>query len=72
MIEWYKTINEMVADDPEEFYSSFYDAEMKKISSDYRMEPCPMCGHSGCCTVTEIGVKCFSCDWKMLFSRRSA
>lgn len=64
MIEWYKTINEMIADDPEEFYSIFYDSGMKKISNDYRMEPCPMCGHSGCCTVTEIGIKCFSCDWK--------
>jgi len=62
-LEWYEQINDTIIGDIEEFYSSFYSGqEVSKVGSSYRLEPCPMCGHSKCCTVG-VAVHCFSCNW---------
>ena len=65
MQEWYRKVNEAISDTMEDFYEEFYDAEVRNVGSGtLGLEPCPICGHSGCCRVTDVGVRCFSCDWK--------
>ena len=65
MQEWYRKVNEIIADEMEDFYEQFYDSEVRSVGSGtIGLEPCPLCGHSGCCRVTDVGVRCFSCDWK--------
>lgn len=65
--EWYEKTSEIIANDLESFYTSFYkDVRIESIGgSGYRLQPCPMCGHSDCATVGEA-VNCFSgsCGWK--------
>lgn len=65
-LKWYedteKILNERIVD----FYTQFYNCEVKSIGSGYRLEPCPMCGHHDSCTLKGNSVHCFSgsCSWK--------
>lgn len=51
-----------------EFYESVYGdvSTIIPVSDGFRLNPCPVCGHNDCCTVSENGLKCFSgeCSWK--------
>jgi len=66
--EWQKAVNDCIVNKLEEFYETMYGGEVRALgdSSGYRLNPCPMCGHNDCCTITDIGVNCFSgnCGWK--------
>lgn len=62
---WFERVNDDIIDRMAEFYESFYpDTEVRSLGDNLALEPCPMCGHKGCCRVTEVGVHCFSCGWK--------
>lgn len=68
--EWENAVNSYASSHLEEFYSRLYPKELKlqQLGEEqgYRGNPCPMCGHNDCFTITEMGVKCFSgsCEWK--------
>lgn len=61
--EWAKKVILAVADDPEVFYTRFFpDSKLESAGANIRIQPCPVCGHYDCCTVTpgEVAVNCFS------------
>lgn len=61
--EWAKKVVLAVADDPEPFYTHFLpDCRLESAGANLRIQPCPVCGHHDCCTVTpgEVAVNCFS------------
>jgi hypothetical protein len=61
--KWYREVAEYIDDNIEEFYSQFYsNSSITKAGNQWRLEPCPVCGHKHCCTI-KIGVNCFSCQW---------
>lgn len=62
--EYNKETNNYIRGHLTEFYATMYkDSEIKPLSNgSFRLEPCPICGHHDCCTVSPKGVKCFSCD----------
>lgn len=69
--EWESAINQFAASHLEEFYQKAYPkVTLQSLSygdsSSFRLQPCPMCGHEDCCTVTSLGLNCFSgsCSWK--------
>ena len=63
-IEWYEKIAEYIYDNIEDFYETFYvNSKLQSIGNSYRLNPCPVCGHSDCATIG-TSVHCFSCDWK--------
>lgn len=62
---WFEMVNDDIVERMEEFYETFYsDTEVRSLGGTVALEPCPLCGHKGCCRVTEVGVHCFSCGWK--------
>lgn len=63
--EWYENTSNIIMNDLESFYAEFYpDCDIVSLGpSGYRLNPCPVCGHSDCATVGEA-VNCFSCGWK--------
>ena len=65
-IEWYEQTAEIIQDRLLEFYEHFYsEYAIEKIGGDkIRIQPCPKCGHSDCCTVG-VALHCFSgnCNW---------
>ena len=66
-LEWYEKVEEYINENLTSFYEEFYGvSELKKIGTSYRINPCPVCGHSNCCTLTGNTVHCFSgsCNWK--------
>lgn len=66
-LEWYERVEEYINNNLVSFYDEFYNIDgLKKIGASYRINPCPMCGHSNCCTLTSNTVHCFSgaCNWK--------
>lgn len=67
-LEWYESVENKINEDIDLFYGEFYSgAKPKKIGPDsYRINPCPVCGHSNSCTLTGNTVHCFSgeCGWK--------
>ena len=68
--EWESAVNSFASSHLEEFYGRLYSqSEMQLVpigEDNYRMNPCPICGHNDCCTITKIGVNCFSggCDFR--------
>lgn len=65
-LEWYQSVEKYINDNLQEFYSEFYDRELIPIGANYRVNPCPSCGHNNCCTIAGNTVNCFSgeCEWK--------
>lgn len=66
--EWYQRAADFIVDNLDEFYQHFYVSElsgmkMARQGRSLALEPCPNCGHNGCCKVNEKGVHCFSCKW---------
>ncbi|MEG0728265.1 MAG: toprim domain-containing protein [Anaerovoracaceae bacterium] len=69
MKKWYNDTADTINDRLEEFYEATYPGTRTEAisSGQLRVQPCPMCNHEDCCTVSATnGVKCFSgaCDWK--------
>lgn len=61
--EWSKSVIAAIADDPEPFYSHFFpSSSLESVGANLRLQPCPVCGHYDCCTITpgEVAVNCFS------------
>lgn len=66
-LEWYEAVEKKINSDISKFYQEFYNAaELKRVGVSYRVNPCPVCGHSNCCTITGNTIHCFSgsCGWK--------
>lgn len=64
--EWYDTIAMLIDNNVEEFYEKFYPgSSVKRIGSQYTLEPCPACGHKNCCRIGPNMVNCLSanCGW---------
>jgi len=59
---WLGLILARISDDPASFYTKFLpNSRLDNIGMSIRIQPCPICGHYDCCTVTpgNIGVNCF-------------
>lgn len=62
-LDWYERVANMILDELERFYDTFYKGKkLVPVGSSFRLEPCPKCGHKGCCTI-DSAVHCFSCGW---------
>jgi len=65
-IDWFEAITELIDQDLEGFVSAFYpESNPKKQRDGFFLEPCPVCGHKDCCSISQGNMqKCFSCDWQ--------
>ena len=48
-IEWYQAVSEKINNNLEEFYQAMYGENLQPVGRDYRVNPCPLCGHNDCC-----------------------
>lgn len=61
--DWVKQVIIAIADNPDKFYSHFFpNHRLDPVGANLRIQPCPVCKHYDCCTVTpsEVAVNCFS------------
>lgn len=61
--EWAGRIIQEIAQDPYNFYTFFLPStKVEQEGINYRLQPCPVCGHFDCCTITPgvTAVNCFS------------
>ena len=67
-IEWYQAVSEKINNNIEDFYQAMYGEVLQPVGRDYRVNPCPLCGHNDCCTVSAETntTKCFStgCEFR--------
>lgn len=60
--EWAGSILERISDNPVPFYEKFLpSARLDPVGLHLRIQPCPVCGHYDCCTITpgNVAVNCF-------------
>lgn len=62
---WYEQVLHKISKDVLKFYEQFYPKfNTERAGKDYRLNPCPFCGHRECFTITPNvgGAQCFSGD----------
>lgn len=64
--QWYDAVQVFLNDNLQDYYNNFYNSNLIPVGTNYRLNPCPVCGHMNCCTISGNTVHCFSgsCDWR--------